>query len=98
MLLSELQSVLFRIIGRMGMGEDDYRNYYAKLEENHNAPLITQFIGTLNLYRQVCEYVDSQKHWGMFDMNSSAVTAYIDTHFGNPELCLGFRGSAFQIK
>lgn len=97
MLLSELQSVLFRIIGRMGMGEDDYRNYYAKLEENHNAPLITQFIGTLNLYRQVCEYVDSQKHWGMFDMNSSAVTAYIDTHFGNPELCLASVAAHFKL-
>ena len=33
MLLSELQSVICRIIGRIGMGEEDYRNYYAKLEE-----------------------------------------------------------------
>lgn len=97
MLLSELQSVIFRIIGRIGMGEEDYRNYYAKLEENHNAPLITQFISTLNLYRQVCEYVDRQMHRGMFDMNSSEVTAYIDTHFGDPELCLASVAAHFKL-
>ena len=80
------------------MEEEDCRNYYAKLEENHNAPLLTQFIGTLNLYRQVCEYADKQKHQGMFDMNSSAVTAYIDTNFRRSGIMSGFRGNAFQIK
>ena len=97
MLLNELQAALFRIIGRMGMGEEEERSYYAQLEESHNAPLIAQITGTLNLYRQVCEYVNSQKQRGMFDMNSSAVTAYIDTNFGDPELCLASVASHFKL-
>ena len=61
MLLNELQIVLFRILGRVGMEEEEYRKYYTGLEENHNAALITQITTTLNLYKQVCDYVGRQK-------------------------------------
>ncbi len=97
-LLNELQAVLFRIIGRMGMKEEVYRHYYAQLEENYSLPLIGQITATLNLYREVCEYADGQKQQGVAQMlGSSVFTAYIDTNFGDPNLSLSSVAAEFKI-
>lgn len=98
MLLNELQSVIFRIIGRMGMKEEDYRQYYLQLEENYSMPLIQQITGTLNLYRQVCGYVERQKQQGTAEMlESSVFVAYIDANFGDPNLSLSSVAAEFKI-
>lgn len=98
MLLNELQSVLFRIIGRMGMKEETYRRYYAQLEENYSLPLIQQITTTLNLYKEVCAYADEQKQQGAAQMlGSSVFTAYIDANFGDPNLSLSSVASEFRI-
>ena len=98
MLLNELQAVIFRTIGRMGMKEEVYRQYYAQLEENYSLPLIQQITGTLNLYKQVCEYVEAQKQQGAAQMMDSAVfTAYIDANFGDPNLSLSSVAAEFGI-
>ncbi len=98
MLLNELQAVLFRIIGRMGMKEEDYRRYYTRLEENYSMPLIQQITVTLNLYMQICEYADEQKKQGAEQMLASSVfTAYIETNFGDPNLSLSSVAAQFKI-
>ena len=98
MLLNELQSVLFRIIGRMGMKEEAYRQYYAQLEENYSLPLIQQITTTLNLYKEVCAYANGQKQQGAAQMlGSSVFTAYIDANFGDPNLSLSSVASEFKI-
>ena len=98
MLLNELQSVLFRIIGRMGMKEEAYRQYYAQLEENYSLPLIQQITTTLNLYKEVCAYANGQKQQGAAQMlGSSVFTAYIDANFGDPNLSLSSVAAEFGI-
>lgn len=95
MLLNELQIVLFRILGRVGMEEEEYRKYYTGLEENHNASLITQITTTLNLYKQVCDYVSGQKQLQDSEVVASAIVSYIDTNFG--DCCLSLTSVADQF-
>lgn len=95
MLLNELQIVLFRILGRVGMEEEVYRKYYTGLEENHNAALITQITTTLNLYKQVCDYVGRQKQLQDSEVVASAIVSYIDTNYGN--CCLSLTSVADQF-
>lgn len=95
MLLNELQIVLFRILGRVGMEEEEYRKYYTGLEENHNAALITQITTTLNLYKQVCDYVGRQKQLQDSEVVASAIVSYIDTNYG--DCCLSLTSVADQF-
>lgn len=98
LLLNELQTIIFRIIGRMGMKAEDYRQYYVQLEGNYSMPLIQQITSTLNLYRQVCGYVVIQKQQGTAEiLDSSVFRAYIDSNLGDPNLSLGSVAAEFKI-
>ena len=97
LLLNELQIVLFRILGRIGMAEQDYKKYYEQLEENHNTALIAQISTTLNLYREVCSYVSDQKKLQGSDAVVSSIAAYIDINFGDCNLSLTGVADMFQI-
>lgn len=93
MILNELQIILFRILKRIAVDEMNY----SKLEENHNAPLITQITSTINLYREVCEYVASQKTQLDIPAIIPSVVSYIDLNYGDSNISLASVSSIFQL-
>lgn len=97
MLLNELQAVVFRILGRAGMDEEEYRKYYDELEENQNASLIEQITRTLNLFRKICGYINAQKQELDSGSLMPSVVSYIDSNFGDSNLSLVGVADIFQI-
>lgn len=97
MVLNELQIVLFRILGRIGIKEGNYDRYYNKLEENHNAPLITQITTTLNLYREVCDFVAKQKDEADTTATISSIVSYIDLNYGDQNISLASIADMFHM-
>ncbi len=97
MLLNELQTVLFRIIRRIGTDESEYRTYYSKLEENNNATLLNQITLTLNLYRTVCKGVDDKKKLKDTSAITASIASYIDINYGDKNLSLTSVADIFKI-
>jgi YesN/AraC family two-component response regulator len=97
MLLNELQTVLFRIIRRIGTDESEYRTYYSKLEENNNATLLNQITLTLNLYRSVCKGVDDKKKLKDTSAITASIASYIDINYGDKNLSLTSVADIFKI-
>lgn len=97
MLLTELQTGLFRIIRRIGVDEAEYRMYYDKLEKNYNTTLLSQFCTTLNLYRSVCNYVYDKKQIHNSKSLTSSIACYIDMNYGDSNLSLNSVADKFQI-
>ena len=97
MLLNEMQTILFRILGYVKLTEEEYRQYYEELEENHNVPLITQITKTLNLYQRLCSYLNAQKRPQDSGKLADAIASYIDTNFGDYNLCLAGVADRFGI-
>ncbi len=97
MLLNELQTVLFRIIRRIGTDESEYRAYYSKLEENNNATLLNQITLTLNLYRTVCKGVDDKKKLKDTSAITASIASYIDINYGDKNLSLTSVADIFNI-
>ncbi|QHQ59386.1 helix-turn-helix domain-containing protein [Anaerocolumna sedimenticola] len=97
MLLNELQTVLFRIIRRIGADESEYRNYYNKLEENSNATLLSQITITLNLYQAVCKGVVDKKKLKDTSAITASIASYIDINYGDKNLSLTSVADIFSI-
>ncbi len=97
MLLNELQTVLFRIIRRIGADESEYRNYYNKLEENSNATLLSQITITLNLYQAVCKGVVDKKKLKDTSAVTASIASYIDINYGDKNLSLTSVADIFSI-
>ncbi|WMJ86576.1 helix-turn-helix transcriptional regulator [Anaerocolumna sp. MB42-C2] len=97
MLLNELQTVLFRIIRRIGADESEYRTYYNKLEENSNATLLNQITLTLNLYRTVCKGVNDKKKLKDTSALTASIASYIDINYGDKNLSLTSVADIFSI-
>ena len=97
MLLNELQIILFRLLGYIEMEEEEYKKYYMGLEENYNAPLIAQITATLNLYRQLCEYVSKQKQLQDSLVVNSAILSYINANYADADLSLTSVADQFGI-
>lgn len=97
MLLNELQTVLFRIIRRIGTDESEYRTYYSKLEENNNATLLSQITLTLNLYGTVCKGVDDKKKLKDTSAITASIASYIDINYGDKNLSLTSVADIFNI-
>ncbi len=97
MLLNELQTVLFRIIRRIGADEAEYKRYYDKLEENSNAALLSQIRTTLNLYRTVCSDIHDKKQLKDLATITSSIASYIDANYGDCNLSLTSVADIYQI-
>lgn len=97
MLLNELQTVLFRIICRIGADEEEYNNYYNKLEKNSDATLLSQIMITLNLYRTVCKDIADKKQLQNSTAIITSIAAYIDINYGDKNLSLISVADIFSI-
>ena len=97
MLINDLQTTLFRLFGIVKLKENEYADYYNKLEKNHNMPVISQITITLNLYRELCRFISDQKKAQDSDMIASGIVSYIDTHYGDPNLSLASVADEFNI-
>lgn len=97
MLLNELQIVMFRILSQIDIEEAEYRKYYDQLEENYNASLTAQITTTLNLYRDVCQYMHDRKQETDFSALIPAIVSYIDSGYGDSCLSLTSVADTFHI-
>lgn len=97
MLLNELQTVLFRIIRRIGTQESEYRLYYNKLEENSNKTLLSQITITLNLYKKICNDIAEKKKLQDASALTSSIASYIDINYGDKNLSLTSVADIFNI-
>ncbi|MCR5321136.1 MAG: AraC family transcriptional regulator [Lachnospiraceae bacterium] len=97
MLITDLQSTLFRLLGLVKLEDHEYANYYNQLEQNHNMPVLYQIRVTLNLYKDLCQSMNKQKKMQDADMVASGIVAYIDSHYGDPNLSLAMVADQFQI-
>lgn len=97
MLITDLQSTLFRLLGLLKLEEKEYASYYTKLEQNHNMPVLYQIRVTLNLFKELCESMNKQKKMQDADMIANGIVSYIDSHFGDPNLSLAMVADEFHI-
>ncbi len=97
MLITDLQSTLFRLLGLVKLEDHEYANYYNQLEQNHNMPVLYQIRITLNLYKDLCQSMNKQKKMQDADMVAGGIVAYIDSHYGDPNLSLAMVADQFQI-
>nr|WP_297864746.1 response regulator transcription factor [uncultured Acetatifactor sp.] len=95
-LLNELQAILFRILVRLELDEQEYQKYFGELEKEHRSPLIEQLTSTLGLYRSLCALVNEKKSKEAGKM-IPAILAFLDTNYGDPNLSLTMVADTFQI-
>lgn len=95
-LLNELQAILFRILARLELGEEEARKYFGELEKNHRSPLLEQITNTLGLYRSLCALVNEMKTKEVGKM-MPAILAFLDANYGNPDLSLTMVADKFEI-
>lgn len=95
-LLNELQAILFRILIRLELEEQEYQKYFGELEKEHRSPLIEQITSTLGLYQSLCALVNEKKTKEAGKM-MPAILAFLDAHYGNPDLSLTMVADTFQI-
>ncbi|MCI9141471.1 MAG: helix-turn-helix transcriptional regulator [Lachnospiraceae bacterium] len=95
-LLNELQAILFRILIRLELEEQEYQKYFTELEKDHRSPLLEQITGTLGLYRSLCALVNEKKSKDAGKM-MPAILTFLDANYGNPDLSLTMVADIFQI-
>lgn len=95
-LLNELQAILFRILARLELEEQEAQKYFGELEKNHRSPLIEQITNTLGLYRTLCALVNEMKTKEAGKM-MPAILAFIDANYGDPDLSLTMVADKFEI-
>ncbi len=88
LLLNELQSGIFRLLGRIEIEEEEYRKYYDKLAKNQNASLLEQITNTINLYREICSYMAEKKEDINCKILINSIVAYIDENYYDENLSL----------
>ena len=96
-LITELQIILFRLLGIIKLEESEYAAYYAQLEKNANMPVLNQITITLNLFRDICGYMNRQKNMKDGDMIANGIISYIDARYGDPNLSLALLADQFEI-
>lgn len=60
-LITDLQIILIRLLEIIKLEDDEYTAYYAQLEKNNNMPVLSQITITLNLFRDICRFMNMQK-------------------------------------
>ena len=95
-LLNELQAILFHILVRLELEEQEYQKYFSELEKEHRIPLIEQITSTLGLYRSLCALVNEKKTLEAWKM-MPAFLAFLDANYGDPVLSLTMVADTFQI-
>lgn len=96
-LVTELQIILFRLLGIIKLEDSKYAAYYAQLEKNVNMPVLNQITITLNLFRDTCRYMNRQKNVRDGDMIANGIISYIDARYGDPNLSLALLADQFEI-
>lgn len=97
MLITDLQSTLFRLLDLVKLGDSEYARYYKELEKNHNLPVLNQIRITLNLFKELCQFMNRQKKMQDADMIAGGIVSYIDSHYGDPNLSLSMVADQFEI-
>lgn len=97
MLLNELQTIMFRIIGKIDIPEKEYQKYYLTLEKNDKMSLLSQISNTLNLFRDVCGYVDKQKHLKDGSLIIPSIVSFIMLNYGDYNLSLASVAEMFGV-
>ncbi len=95
-ILNELQAILFHILVRLELEEQEYQKYFSELEKEHRIPLIEQITSTLGLYRSLCALVNEKKTKEAGKM-MPAILAFLDANYGDPDLSLTMVADTFQI-
>ena len=95
-LLNELQAILFHILVRLELEEQEYQKYFSELEKEHRIPLIEQITSTLRLYRSLCALVNEKKTKEAGKM-MPAILAFLDANYGDPDLSLTMVADTFRI-
>nr|WP_103241154.1 helix-turn-helix transcriptional regulator [Acetatifactor muris] len=95
LLLDDLQINLVKIIELLEMEEEQYKEYYLMLEQNHNGNLLDRIRITQSIYLQTSQYVYEQKTKKTFDL--AAITAYINLNFGDSSLSLTSAAEALRM-
>ena len=95
-LLNELQAILFHILVRLELEEQEYQKYFSELEKEHRIPLIEQITSTLGLYRSLCALVNEKKTKEAGKM-MPAILAFLDANYGDPDLSLTMVADTFRI-
>ena len=95
-LLNELEAILFRILVRLELEEQEYQKYISELEKDHRSPLIEQITSTLGLYRSLCALVNKKKTNEAGKM-MPAILTFLDANYGNQDLSLTMVADTFHI-
>ncbi len=95
-LLNELQAILFHILVRLELEEQEYQKYFSELEKEHRIPLIEQITSTFGLYRSLCALVNEKKTKEAGKM-MPAILAFLDANYGDPDLSLTMVADTFRI-
>ena len=95
-LLNELQAILFHILVRLELEEQEYQKYFSELEKEHRIPLNEQNTSTLGMYRSLCALVNEKKTKEAGKM-MPAILAFLDANYGDPDLSLTMVADTFQI-
>lgn len=95
-LLNELQAILFHILVRLELEEQEYQKYFSELEKEHRIPLIEQITSTLGLYRSLCALVNEKKTKEAGKM-MPAILAFLDANYGDSDLSLTMVADTFRI-
>lgn len=95
-LLNELQAILFRILVRLELEDQEYQKYFSELEKDHRSPLLEQITNTLGLYRSLCTLINEKKTKEAGKM-MPAILAFLDANYGDPNLSLTLVADTFQI-
>ena len=97
LIVTELQSILLRIIGNLGLEKADYDKYYELMEKNQHIPVLAQITNTLNLYRDICSAINERKKSDNCQDLMPAIVGYIDANYGDGELSLAKVAGVFNI-
>ena len=97
LIVTELQGILLRIIGNLGLEKADYDKYYELMEKNQHIPVLAQITNTLNLYRDICSAINERKKSENCQDLMPAIVGYIDANYGDGELSLAKVAGVFNI-
>ena len=96
-LITDLQIILIRLLEIIKLEDDEYTAYYVQLEKNNNMPVLSQITITLNLFRDICRFMNMQKKMRDGDMIANGIISYIDARYGDPDLSLALLADQFDI-
>lgn len=96
-LITDLQIILIRLLEIIKLEDDEYAAYYVQLEKNNNMPVLSQITITLNLFKDICRFMNMQKKMRDGDMIANGIISYIDARYGDPDLSLALLADQFDI-